>query len=366
MNLPALELAQVVVATVATICMIGLGFLHRPGRATAAWSLAFVIVMATAYATMVATATGDESLRVASMGVLMCAPALMWSGLRLDRGASAHVWLPIVIAVLSPAALLLTASTDAFSWAFRLVFAVVGVVASLTIVELVRRPGRGGGTSFPLTVFSLAVAAAAATSLAAGLLSPDGGSDLSFLRTVNSLGMLAYLVCALVTLLFLARRGEHEPARSVFEDVAVERLRRAQASGERSWALLYVRLDDADDLEAVVGTAAFADLVSRLRDDICEIFPTEADLGRVGPADFAVLTAQPATVLRDRVRTLVRSVAAGHEVTRDALEVGTSASVGWAGVSEFGYDLDTLVTAARAAADRSAAAGGDRWERATA
>ncbi|HYP74248.1 MAG TPA: hypothetical protein VEP72_09165 [Microbacterium sp.] len=366
MNVGTLELAQVVVATVATVCMIGLGFLHRPGRATATWSLAFVIVMVAAYAAMVAASTEFDPLRLTAMGVLMCAPALIWSGLRSDRGARSHVWLAAVVAVASPTAFLLTASTDAFSWTFRIAFAVVGAFAGLTVAELVRRPGRGGGTSFPLTVFSVIVAAATTTSLAAGVLSPDGGSDMTFLRTVNSVGMLAYTMCALVTLLFFARRGADAPERSVFAEVADDRLRRAQSAGERSWALLYVQLDDAADLEAVLGTAAFATLVTRLREDICEIFPTEADIGQVGPAAFEVLTAQPSTVLRDRVRSLVRAVAASREVTRDAMDVGTSASIGWAGVSEFGYDLENLTAAARDAAERSAAAGGDRWERATA
>ena len=47
--------------------------------------------------------------------------------------------------------------------------------------------------------------AIAAVSIATGLAAPgDPAESLEFLRTVNSLGMLAYIVCALVTLLFIA------------------------------------------------------------------------------------------------------------------------------------------------------------------
>lgn len=359
--MPALELAQVVVATVATICMIGLGFLYRPNRATALWSLTFVVVMVCSYAAMVAHSLDIETLRVAAMGVLLGGPVLIWSGLRAHRGARAHSWIALVVALGAAITLWQLVGTDAYPWAFRLVFAVTAVFAGLAIVELARRPERAAGTSFPLTIFSLAVVAVAIVSLAAGLVSTgDPAESLTFLRTVNSLGMLAYLICALVTLLFIARDGQLAPSGSAFHAVAADRLHRAQRAGERSWALVYAQLDDAEDLRAISGDAGFAAIVARLRADVVEIFPTEADIGQVGPAAFAVLVAQPSTVIRDRVRSLLRTVAA----PQDAVRVGTSASIGWAGVAELGYDVDVLLAAAREAAGRAAAAGGDRWERA--
>lgn len=135
---------------------------------------------------------------------------------------------------------------------------------------------------------------------------------------------------------------------------------RAQRAGERSWALVYAQIDDADDLRTVTGDAGFTSIVERLRSDVVEIFPTEADIGWFAPAGVAVLVAQPSTVLRERVRSLLRAFATSGAGVR----VGTSASVGWAGVAEFGYDVETLLAAARGAAERAAEAGGDRWERA--
>lgn len=356
-----LDLAQVVVATVATIRMIGVGFLHRPSRATAVWSLAFVIVMITAHATMISWSNDATTLRLISMGTLLSAPTLLWSGLRAHRGAPGYEWLAAVVAVGASLALVASAGTHAYVWAFRLSFGATAVFAALTFVELLRRPERAGGASMPLAAFSLLVAAIAAVSIATGLAAPgDPAESLEFLRTVNSLGMLAYIVCALVTLLFIARENTGAGSGSRFEVVATDRLARAQRAGERSWALVYAHIDDADDLRTVTGDAGFTSIVERLRSDVVEIFPTEADIGWFAPAGVAVLVAQPSTVLRERVRSLLRAFATSGAGVR----VGTSASVGWAGVAEFGYDVETLLAAARGAAERAAEAGGDRWERA--
>lgn len=357
----ALELAQVVVSTVATLCMIGLGFLYRPSHATALWSLAFVLVMICTYAAMVGKANDIVTLRMVAMGTLLAAPSLIWSGLRAHRGIRSHAWLVVVIATASSAALSATAGTEHYIWAFRLSFAVTAVFAALTLGELVRLPERGGGAAMPLTAYSLVVAVVGIVSIVTGILAPgSSGASLDFLRTVNSLGMLGYMICTLITLLFLSRETGAPHSGSVFLEVAGDRLARAQAAGERSWALVYVQLDDADDLRIVSGDAGFDAIMDRLRADIVEVFPTEADIGAFPPNALAVLVAMPSSVLRDRVRTLLTSIA----VTDDSVQVGTSASVGWAGVAEFGYDVDALVTAARSASIRAALSGGDRWERA--
>lgn len=361
------EFAQVIVSTVATICMIGLGFLYRPGRATGWWSLAFAVVMVCAYVDLIAGTMRSETLRLIGMGVLLGAPVLIWSGLRALRGATSYAWIALVMGAGSALALVAAEGSPVSGLTFRLVFAVMAVFAALAIVELVRRPEGAGGIAAPLTVFSLLVVAVAATALVATVVSPGSGQELDFLREVNSLGILAYIICALVTLLFLARgsgvsRGGRTASgpEAVFRAVASDRLRRAQSSGERSWAMLYVLLDDAEDLRTISGEQGFATLVGRLRDDLAEIFPTEADIGRLGPAAFGVLVAQPSTVIRDRVRTLLRTVNAPYE----GMEVGTSASIGWAGVAEHGYDVDVLLNTARAAAARAVVDGGDRWQRA--
>ncbi|PZU49089.1 MAG: hypothetical protein DI566_01865 [Microbacterium sp.] len=359
--MPTLELAQVVVSSVATICMIGLGFLYRPSRASALWSLTFVVTMIATYVAMTGASTEIGSLSRITLGVLLAVPALIWSGLRAHRGARPHEWIAVAAAIAISTTLVLLDGTDAYAWAFRLAFTGTAAFCALALVELLRRPERAGGTSMPLAVFSLLVIATALVGVVAGLLNPGNPAEsLAFVRDVNSLGMLAYVVCALVSLLFITRGDGGQTSGAAFRDIATDRLARAQRVGERSWALVYVQLDDADDLRVVSGEAGFAAICDRLQTDLVELFPTEADIGRMSASSFAVLVAQPATVVRDRVRTLLRTVAQPH----DSVRVGTSASAGWAGVSELGYDLDVLLGGAHAAADRAAAAGGDRWERA--
>ncbi len=65
------------------------------------WSLAFVIVMITAYATMISWSNDATTLRLISMGTLLSAPTLLWSGLRTQRGARGHEWLAAVGASLA-------------------------------------------------------------------------------------------------------------------------------------------------------------------------------------------------------------------------------------------------------------------------
>lgn len=362
-----IELAHVALATVGTIVMVGLGFLYRPGLTTVLFSLAFITSMVSAYGQMAAAAAGSEPLRVISLGVGLGAPVLFWAGLRADRGAGAAVgWLAVVVGVGSATALVLTTGSDSFAWAFRISYAAAAVFAGLTVVELLRRPERAGGTSFPLAMFSVAFVGVAATSLASGVLAPS--VDLGLLRDVNVIGLLVYIVCALITLLFIVRggaitrsvgRGSASPG--VFLQTATDRLDRAQSSGERSWAMLVIRLDDAADLRTAAGEAGFSALTARVAADVRETFPTEADIGALDASTFAVLLARPSSVIRENLRTLLRAIASPEQ--RNAVDVQCSVSIGWVGVAELGYDAETLLAAASEASATASADGGDRWER---
>lgn len=360
-----IELAHVAVTTVGTIIMVGLGFLYRPDRATVLWSLAFIVAMVSAYGQMAAAAADVEALRLASMGMGLGAPALIWAGLRVERGASAIVaWLAVVVGIGSAVLLVATGMTDAYDWAFRIAYAVAAVFAGLTLVELLRRPERGGGTSFPLALFSVVFVAVAAASLAAGFFLPA----LDLLRDVNMLGLLIYVICALISLLFIVRGGDITRALArgtgapgAFLQTAADRLSRAQRSGERSWTMLVIRLDDAADLRTASGEAGFAVLCARLDADVQEIFPTEADIGRLDASTFAVLLARPSAVVRENLRTLLRAVSTPQR--ENTVGVQCSVSVGWVSVAELGYDAGVLLDAASNATSAASAAGGDRWER---
>ncbi|MCT9819054.1 hypothetical protein N3K63_02005 [Microbacterium sp. W1N] len=361
-----LEMAHVALTTVGTMIMIGLGFLARPSRATMLWSFSFVLAMVSAYGQLAGLATGNEVLRLVSVGAVLGSPVLIWSGLRAFRGARALPWLAIVIGGGAAYTLVIVDDTPAYAWAFRLVYAASAVFAGLTLLELVRRPERGVGTAFPLSLFSAGFVGVAATSVITGLFAPAADSSgPSLLREVNLLGMLVYILCALITLLFLARGaagGRLAASASTFETVATDRLERAQAAGERTWTVLVVALDDSADLKLAAGEAGFTAITERFHLEVREAMPTDADLGRLDASTIAILLARPAAVITEQIGALLHGISTPGGAGTEAIPV--SASVGWAAPAEHGYRLAETLDAARAAAEHAAASGGDRWQRA--
>ncbi len=75
-----LGLAQATVATLGTVMIIGLGFLHRPSRSALLWSLAFVLAMTSTWVSVTGAILDDETVRRAGLGLMLGAPALIWSG----------------------------------------------------------------------------------------------------------------------------------------------------------------------------------------------------------------------------------------------------------------------------------------------
>ena len=94
-----LGLAQATVATVGTVMLIGLGFLHRPSRSALLWSLAFVLAMTSTWVSVAGSIVEDEAIRRAGLGLMLGAPALVWSGFRARRGVRALPWVGAAQAV---------------------------------------------------------------------------------------------------------------------------------------------------------------------------------------------------------------------------------------------------------------------------
>ncbi len=360
---------HVALTTLGTVLMIGLGFLARPGKATALWSIAFVAAMVTSYGWVIAAELDLEPVRLASTGLILSAPAFIWSGLRADRGARSRWEVSTVFGVAAALVLVLSGQHSSYSLVFRIVFAAAAVFATLSIIELARRHLRDGGATLPLMVTSILLVQLAALSLIAVFVIPGMGiGDLDILREVNLLGMLVYVICALVTLLLLARGDAPpaatatSPAHHAFSTSATERLARAQHAGERTWALLEIRLDDTYDLHAAGGDRIFQEIVERFEECVRTTFPADADIAARGDGRVAVLITRPEAVVRQILRRLLEAISAS-EAARP-LAVHLSASIGWALAADADYDLEALQHAAVAAAERAVAAGGDRWERA--
>jgi hypothetical protein len=361
-----LGIAQAAVASLGTVMIIGLGFLQRPSRASLLWSLAFMLAMVSTWVALAGEALGMEPLRRAGLGIMLGAPALIWSGFRARRRVRAYPWIAAVQSVVSAGVLIMLPTPHSFSIGFRAVFFVASIFAALTLIELNRSPDRHERLVIPLALVSAAFGLLGAFTLLAGFLFPGNeGDDLSLVRLLNSLGMLVYLVCATVSLLFftsVSNVGVHT-ARSwaQFTVVASDRLARARAAGETSWVLLSVQIDDPDDIRAAGGEASFGRIAARFERTVLEAFPAEADVGREARGRLVVLLSRPGPVIREQVRELLRQVTEMDAAQQ--ISVQLSASVGWAPADVAGYDFPMLLAAAQDASQAAAELGGDRWQR---
>ncbi|GAA1953403.1 hypothetical protein [Microbacterium aquimaris] len=360
-----LGIAQAAVATLATTLMIGLGFLRRPSTATALWSMAFVLTMITAYASISAEAADEEVARVAAIGFMLGAPAFIWSGLRAARGAPTLAWIAPLQALVSAGVLVGLADTPGYSTGFGVLYLAASVVAGLTAWELLRGPERGGGMLLPLTlvsgVFLLLGTLVAIVTIA---MEPAGGNDLILVRTVNSMAMIVYMICALVSLLFLSETsddgigGRGGDLRRVMQD----RLVRAEERDDVAWSLLTMTLDDVAEIRAAAGEGAFTSTMDRMTADARSTFPPESDIGPGGSSgSLLILVPRSENEVREHMRAFLQRL--GTMRPGQPLAVQLSASIGWAPVREVGYDLEELLAAAGKAEAEARDAGGDGWYR---
>ncbi|MCD2168870.1 MULTISPECIES: hypothetical protein [Microbacterium] len=360
-----LGLAQATVATVSTVMIIGLGFLHRPSRSALLWSLAFVLAMTSTWVSIMGSIADAEPVRRAGLGLMLGAPALIWSGFRARRGVPAFPWIGGMQAVLT--AIAFTAVTDAAAYglAFRLAFVGAAVFAGLTIGELRRAADRLERLALPLTIVSAGFVAVGAAILVSGLAAPADIGDLALPRVINGLAMLIYLVCATVSLLYftsVSPTGGHTASTwPHFVITASDRLRRARRAREQSWAVLTVRLDDPTHIRSAAGENGWLRLVTEFEAVVDESFPADADIGRETRGRLVIVLARPGSVIREHVRTTLRRIT--ELDVSDHVDVQLSASVGWVPAESADYDLAALVLAAGEAAAEATRQGGDRWER---
>ena len=363
-----LGVSQAAVATLATTLMIGLGFLRRPSTATALWSMAFVLTMITAYASISADTADEETARVAAIGFMFGAPAFIWSGLRAARGAATFAWVAPLQALVSAGVLVVLAGSPAYSTGFAVLYLAASAVAGLTGWELFRGPAHGGGMLLPLTLASGAfmligalVAVVAVVTIAMG---PAGENDLILVRAVNSVAMIVYIICALVSLLFLSETGDdgiggrEGDLRRVMQD----RLVRAEERDDVAWSLLTMTLDDVAEIRAAAGEGAFTSTMDRMTADARSTFPPESDIGPGGSTgSLLILVPRSENEVREHMRAFLQRL--GTMRPGQPLAVQLSASIGWAPVREVGYDLEELITAAAKAEAEARDAGGDGWYR---
>ena len=364
-TLANLGLAQATVATLATVMVIGLGFLHRPSKAALLWSLAFVLAMSSTWISVMGSVIGEEAVRRAGLGLMLGAPALIWSGFRARRNVPALPWIAVVQPAVSAVAFILAIEPAVYGMAFRVAFLGAAVFAGLTIVEIRHAADRWERLALPLTVVSAGFVALAAAIVVAGLALPSNAQDLQLPRILNSLAMLIYLVCATVSILYFTSVSPVGTLAATswpqFTVTAADRLARARRAHETSWAVLAIHLDDPEQIRSTIGENSWNRVVTAFEALVASSLPAEADLGRPARGRMVAVVCRPGPVLREHVRILLRRVT--EMDAEEWTDVQLSASVGWVPAEAAGYDFDELVRQADSAALTATRLGGDRWER---
>lgn len=365
-------IAHATIATLGTILFVGLAFLARPRRSTLLWSLTFMGIMVSCFGYLAASAAESEELRRGALGLLMGAPILLWSGLRAHRKVPTYAWISAVVAAVSIVALLAVGDSEWFGLAYRVVLFVSSIFGALFLLEWRRIPERSERLLWPVVISSAVYALTGVTVLIGALFTPLATAEaLASTRIFNSIGMLVYMVCVLVSLVPLvtpgARAIESDAPQSEwgrFVGTARERLDRAEARGAATWSLLRIELDDAEDLQAAGGPSIFGRLIRDIQARVVAVFPTDADIAVAPDNAVIVLVSRPEMVIRELVREVLGRIAVRDPAA--PITVTTSASIGWASVARSGYDLDALLAATAEAAASARAQGGDRWQRVTA
>ncbi|WP_127792442.1 hypothetical protein [Agromyces sp. LHK192] len=358
-----------VLAALSCMLMIGLGFLYRPSLPNLLWSVMFLVVLLSSIGQLIGQATGVTWLEHASEGFTLGAAAFAWSGLRAARGVRPFAWTGPIVCLVSAVALGIIAEQTSVedpihALADGLVYLFGAIWGAATVYELRRRPERGGGLLIPLVVISGILPVLAVAGLVVASLETVLGPIEDLIPDLTAIGEIVYVVCAMVTLLPLARDPSARPAggSSHFRNSAEDRLARAEAAGERSWSVLAISLDDADVLREAIGEDPFRHVVERLAADITAAFPADADIGTDGSSGFLVLLSRSDAAVREHVRDLLaRATTISLEST---LTVEFAVSVGWADVRTTGYALDDLTAVARRARAEARASGGNRWHHA--
>lgn len=368
----SIGIAHATIATLGTILFIGLGFIARPRRSTLLWSLAFMSIMVACFGYLAATAAESEELRRGALGLLLGAPPLLWSGLRAHRKLRPYSWVSAVVAAGSIAALLAVGASEWFGLVYRVVFFASSIFGLLFLLEWRRIPERSERLLWPIVICSGIYTLAGVTVLGGALFSPFSTSEaFASTRIFNSIGMLVYMVCVIVSLVPLVTPGTRAIASRApqsdwgrFVVTARERLERAATRDAATWSLLRIELDDAEDLQAAGGSSIFGRLIRDIQARVVTVFPTDADIAVAPDSAVIVLISRPEAVIRELVREVLGKIAVRDPAA--PITVTTSASIGWASVATSGYDLDALLTTTAEAAAAARAQGGDRWERVTA
>ena len=346
----------------------GIAFLASPSRATLYWTYAFTLSMLSTFGVVAAQTADNEVARTFALGLLLGSPALLWSGFRAHRGVRTFVWVGPAFALASATILALVAASPAFGSTYRALYLLTAISGGLFLWEWVRMPERRDPVIWPFGIATVLFVALGVSGATVSLVFRPVDQDFEVSRPLASLGMLVYIVAALVAILGLSvgrTRRRNTPAQEAdyraFREAARERLARALPASEIC-GVLCLRLDDLREAFTTTGAAQVAQLTTSFHDTVRSAVGASGLVGVTPEGDVAVLVARPEGATRDLVRRILRQIG---DLTLDArLPFQPSASAGWCSTTVGGYDLDALLFIARGAAEVAQERGGDQWERA--
>jgi hypothetical protein len=364
----ALVLILAAVTTLGTIATVGLGFLSRPGRPTLLWSIGFAVAMTGTFAVAAGHLNDDETLRRAGLGILMGAPALLWSGFRAHWGLRPRAWVGPAVTAASVILLTLPALQPYFPELYRCVFFLAALFAGLFVVDWARVGSRTRDPlTAPLAAASIAFVAVGLGVAASWISDAPGMRDLELARLTSSVGMLFYVSCASAAVVAISTRHARAARRDAavgdwdaFRELAGVHSREAVRRGDPLSAI-YLQLDDLEDIRRAEGPGIVLRLTRLFVDEVREVFPTSALIDSPSPGSAVALVTLGDSAVRSRLRTLLERISTLD--TGGRLPIHPSASAGWAPSSIVGYEVDALLYMAREAAVVASQDGGDRWER---
>ncbi len=340
---PGVGIAQVAIATAATMLAIGVAFLMAPSRSTLWWSLTFTLVMVASYGMVAGSADGFEPVRGISVGLMMGAPALLWSGFRALRGARNLAWIGPVVSVLSMGALALSSGTDWYASLSRFVFLAASVFGLLLFVEWRRMPRRQDPLQWPLAIVSLAFPVVGVLGVAGAIgvvnrlwLPITDGVDPAVVRLVGSIGIVLYVVCAIVAVLdILIANGSAGAGRRTARG-AVAGAARGRGSGRARAQRQQVFVAGSSsptwiEIQTAAGSTALSQLTERFQAAVRDVFLAEAEVGAPNAARAVVVVPRPDAAIRR-----VDPIRAARDLVHDPRTVVRAA----VGERRLGADVD--------------------------
>lgn len=365
---PGLGVARVAVATAATMLAIGVAFLSRPSRATLIWSTAFALTMVASYGVLAGGVAGSDAIMRAALGLLLAAPALLWSGFRENWGLKSYAWAGPALAIVLAVTLALIGDGPRFDPLYRGAILVSSAFGGLFFLDWTRKAERRPAIVLPFALASLAYLAAGITLAVAGFLTPQiTADDIALLQLLVAVGAALYFTCALIAVLGLSVRHASDQQSAVtaaewsrFELAATQAAVQAQQRGEAG-SIVFLRLDDVAEIRETAGVASLAALSQRFVDETRAEFSVNAEISSPTPGSVVVVVLRSDASVREHLSSVLERITKLD--TGGTLSIHPSASAGWAPMSTIGYDFDALLYMAREAATLASENGGDRWER---